>query len=79
MLGKSTLRTGNDGIQFDFHIYSSPLNALSKMDGINPPPPFLPPRGEVSRRDGGGPSRSVLTFDEVHSSMHPPKLIRQRK
>ncbi len=35
MPGKSTLRTGNDGIQFDFHIYSSPLNALSKILGIN--------------------------------------------
>jgi hypothetical protein len=26
-LDESTLRTGNDGIQFDFHTYNSPLNA----------------------------------------------------
>ncbi len=64
MPGKSTLRTGNDGIQFDFHIYSSPLNALSKMDGIHQPPPASPHGGRCPAEGGtvGVSSRSALTF-----------------
>jgi hypothetical protein len=34
-LGKSTLRTGDDGIQLYFHNHNSPLNALSKTLGNN--------------------------------------------
>jgi hypothetical protein len=35
MFGKSTLRTGNDGIQIYFRIHSSTLDALTNLDGLS--------------------------------------------
>ncbi len=61
MLSKSTLRTGNDGIQFDFHIYSSPLNALSKMDGVSTPLPSPPSRSNPEAERGGKSDDKNLT------------------
>jgi hypothetical protein len=67
MLGKSTLRTGNDGIQFDFHVYSSPLSALSNTDVINIRPKSgrnSSPLADDNRPEEHG-AGSALTFGQM--------------